>query len=601
MALFTRHECTTCCDACILQELVSIKIVRAIEGDPESKDELVIRAALTIQDDNDTAKGDLVCHGCICTMFINAIEDESNYPPQWAGFELKLANFASILGGFLATSYKMKIVEYKIKWDDRVYCTSRGVNGIVCGKFIGEKSAHPLRKYCFDCGTSVCMCCKDHIVPLVPHKCDGNALADEKDFKGLTKGKEWQKCPRCHNKFELRDGCNHIICAVCKESLCFICGAPAAANSNHWCRSGGSRCPRYNQPGTPNAMFEEDAIALAFPELFQDIPRPPAHIPNRGAFHAEQLRRERLVDVGGGELLTAEDFFTAQEFLTAMPAPPPPRAIERAHGGDATAQPPAPDRVHRQRVTGPVHIAVGNGDINAAARSVNPIQPRRNRVFNLLTNRTARENAMPNAHANMPLPPRHRQASQPQPAVQTQRFNAHPAIRLANRTQQQTQLRRSNAVSNVAVVNEPLNGLVHGHHHRGQHGLLAQAQTQQEHTHAHHRVQQQAQEARTHAHHRGRHPQLTEPQLQAENEDTNAQPQEDVYQPLPRNPSLDFTFRFPRHTPDYSQNRHFTIIGAGTNSTLTPNPLNTPPPPRGNNLMAVNQTIHFRHPDLTGA
>lgn len=139
-------------------------------------------------------------------MFSNAINDESNYPPRWGETELSCDDFRLILGHELFTEYSKKIEEYDVKWIDRVYCKSRSASGDTCGGFIGKKTTVRIRNDCPKCSTTVCLCCKDRIVSLGSHRCDESATADEEDFQGLTRGKDWQKCPSCHNKFVLKDG-----------------------------------------------------------------------------------------------------------------------------------------------------------------------------------------------------------------------------------------------------------------------------------------------------------------------------------------------------------------------------------------------------------
>lgn len=140
-------------------------------------------------------------------MFINAINDESNYPPRWGGkTELSCDDFEPILGPKLASEYTLKLKEYETPWINRVYCDSRSASGESCGGFVGKKTTVRIRNDCPKCNTAVCLCCKDRIVSLGSHRCDESATADEKDFQGLKRGKDWQKCPSCHNKFVLKDG-----------------------------------------------------------------------------------------------------------------------------------------------------------------------------------------------------------------------------------------------------------------------------------------------------------------------------------------------------------------------------------------------------------
>lgn len=171
---FTK-ECSACCDE-------------------KSQDELV------------TIEADLVCRNCICRMFHNAVEDESNYPPRWGKTELTLMRYGGFLRVAHAAEFLMKQTEYDVPWDKRVYCGTRKESGENCPEYLGQKTDTPVKKLCLKCHGHVCMCCKERVSLRYKHTCDANAVADEKEFKDLVKGKDWQKCPTCHTKLELKDG-----------------------------------------------------------------------------------------------------------------------------------------------------------------------------------------------------------------------------------------------------------------------------------------------------------------------------------------------------------------------------------------------------------
>lgn len=63
---------------------------------------------------------DLACHGCVRQVFANAIVDESNYPPVWAGHLLLLSDYDDILGSSLSTEFARKATEYEVPWNERV-------------------------------------------------------------------------------------------------------------------------------------------------------------------------------------------------------------------------------------------------------------------------------------------------------------------------------------------------------------------------------------------------------------------------------------------------------------------------------------------------
>lgn len=95
----------------------------------------------------------------------------------------------------------------------------------------------------------------------IVHECDlrGNAELEERAFKGLVRGKDWQLCPNenCKRRVELSDGCNHVRCH-CRTHFCFICGRPVMDGQGHWKLEGG--CPRFGQKGSTRAIYDEEDL-----------------------------------------------------------------------------------------------------------------------------------------------------------------------------------------------------------------------------------------------------------------------------------------------------------------------------------------------------
>jgi hypothetical protein len=93
----------------------------------------------------------------------------------------------------------------------------------------------------------------------IEHECDPqrDGEVEERAFRGLKRGREWQVCPngKCKRRVELSDGCNHVRC-VCREHFCSICGAPVRDGEGHWRREGG--CPRFGQKGEDRAIYDEN-------------------------------------------------------------------------------------------------------------------------------------------------------------------------------------------------------------------------------------------------------------------------------------------------------------------------------------------------------
>lgn len=145
-----------------------------------------------------------------------------------------------------------------------------------CGPFLLPRPTLPPGKenfVCSDCGGQTCRDCE---APLsashhLTHKCPGPAdpPMEDVDLKDLQRGRDYQLCPNteCQLKVELSDGCNYLTCrqTSCTTQLCYICGKEAEDGSDHWAT--GKPCPRWNQLGTAEAHWDEDANARAFAAL----------------------------------------------------------------------------------------------------------------------------------------------------------------------------------------------------------------------------------------------------------------------------------------------------------------------------------------------
>ena len=94
---------------------------------------------------------------------------------------------------------------------------------------------------------------------LIEHHCDPKREPEieERAFKGLKLGKDYQICPSeaCKRKIELSHGCNFIRCH-CRATFCFICGQLVRDGFGHWNSKGG--CPRFGQPGDDRAIYDDE-------------------------------------------------------------------------------------------------------------------------------------------------------------------------------------------------------------------------------------------------------------------------------------------------------------------------------------------------------
>lgn len=98
------------------------------------------------------------------------------------------------------------------------------------------------------------------------HRCRSVSITE--NLKGLTQGKDYQFCPECDATSEQKDGCNAVQCANCRTQYCYICAAKADHKSEHW--KPGKPCPRFNQPGAENALFDDENMLVQDDEYIPD-------------------------------------------------------------------------------------------------------------------------------------------------------------------------------------------------------------------------------------------------------------------------------------------------------------------------------------------
>ena len=122
---------------------------------------------------------------------------------------------------------------------------------------------------CEACAWYTCLRCEEsfstHDVggaeAAIEHECDArrDEELEERAFRGLERGREWQVCPNqdCKRRVELSDGCNHMRC-VCRTHFCFVCGRVVRDGEGHWRKEGG--CPRFGRKESERAIYDEDDV-----------------------------------------------------------------------------------------------------------------------------------------------------------------------------------------------------------------------------------------------------------------------------------------------------------------------------------------------------
>ncbi|KAK3711659.1 hypothetical protein LTR37_009435 [Vermiconidia calcicola] len=198
-----------------------------------------------------------VCRECITTdiipKFHEALKFEAQYPAEWGvGVELDPQDFSAYFEDFgsFIKAWEKKKPEYKMPVQDRLYCRD-------CGAFLRARSKAPqgsniVYRPCPSCRKWCCGRCGTAHEQRAPKKKCNIDLADLA-IDGMD---DVKRCPNqtCSAIIELKDGCNHVVCSVCKTRFCFICRA-ANPPREHW--NPGMPCPRFNKPGAANALYND--------------------------------------------------------------------------------------------------------------------------------------------------------------------------------------------------------------------------------------------------------------------------------------------------------------------------------------------------------
>ncbi|OMJ78962.1 hypothetical protein SteCoe_21137 [Stentor coeruleus] len=93
------------------------------------------------------------------------------------------------------------------------FCITPDCEGIIIGS-----SSDP-HKSCTICNMEMCFICGK------PWH-EGKTCEEEENFEyeGWELGKNVKRCPKCSYKIEKNEGCNHMICIMCKSEFCWLCG-----------------------------------------------------------------------------------------------------------------------------------------------------------------------------------------------------------------------------------------------------------------------------------------------------------------------------------------------------------------------------------------
>lgn len=162
------------------------------------------------------------CRECLTTIFEQALESESAYPPNCCGVNHPIPIRTVAPGLFdenFIDKYVAKEEEYKTHLKVRVYCANSD-----CGSFLAPYLHSNGRRQvstvtCPVCATVTCVNCKKVWIPSARgHICaiDGTEKIE------YTKENRVKRCPACTTLIWLAEACNHITCH-CQAHFCFVC------------------------------------------------------------------------------------------------------------------------------------------------------------------------------------------------------------------------------------------------------------------------------------------------------------------------------------------------------------------------------------------
>ncbi|KAK3074096.1 hypothetical protein LTR53_003743 [Teratosphaeriaceae sp. CCFEE 6253] len=305
----------------------------------------------------------------IVPLFFKAMQFESQYPARW-DFDTQLGN---------------KMHEYQIPGVRRLYCRNyvnasnlpepaypfqgrmdgfshttalhpdevqdaeqHDIPMATCDAFLTKRRVGRRSHFrCLFCQGHTCLRCGTPkgptLSPLPKPDCCAHAVQQESIEAGLehlTKGRDYQLCPGCGVIGYLGEACNQISCPTCRTSYCYICAALVRHNdSSHW--RPGMPCPRFNQPGAANAMYDGDVVGggvVGPAEGFageQGAAAAPAPAPNlagvdlaEGNDWAFELQQDKLPDDVLHVLITLHLRYQAIPIEPALADDP---AVQRQH------------------------------------------------------------------------------------------------------------------------------------------------------------------------------------------------------------------------------------------------------------------------------
>nr|OQO30093.1 hypothetical protein B0A51_02655 [Rachicladosporium sp. CCFEE 5018] len=175
-----------------------------------------------------------LCWECLRQLFERAAAAEEDHPAKLTGYYiLRTQDYTNILGDDLIERYNEMGDRKKVLPVNREFCSDP------CGQYVGgvirdateNMQVIATCKDTLSCGKIWCLKCGEHLIEKAAafdHSgCSFDFAAKVKQqedaLAGLTRGVEYQLCPKCNRAEQLTDGCSHMSCP-CGQGYCYDCG-----------------------------------------------------------------------------------------------------------------------------------------------------------------------------------------------------------------------------------------------------------------------------------------------------------------------------------------------------------------------------------------
>ncbi|KAE8386426.1 hypothetical protein BDV23DRAFT_196444 [Aspergillus alliaceus] len=149
------------------------------------------------------------CKACTDRLVRDSFVDESLFPPRCCRMPIPLPTLQAFLTKVSIRRFEEKEMEHNDF--NRTYCANP-----LCSRYILPNPVLLAIRTCPSCNMATCTTCKRQA-----HT--GVCIKEEIEVLELAKREGWQRCARCRNIVELKNGCNHITCR-CGFEFCYLCG-----------------------------------------------------------------------------------------------------------------------------------------------------------------------------------------------------------------------------------------------------------------------------------------------------------------------------------------------------------------------------------------